>query len=295
MTNTKSNTVDFTKYGCFVSYGIKPVSTAKPGINNYYIKDAYKDISNYHNRKIKFFEDKSRWNSVYDKDLVKTVKEEAYNFQKGKDLSLIQYEYSHDKNLQDIVTSRKPIKTIENEVRERFAASTDSFARKKMFSNYTTTYDYDNAVVQENLKNNFKKAEIPDLFKAKYHNYNKGTYSSEYTGTFGSHGDVPKDKFFNTSQNPTNLSKYYSDNYDIGKGTAKHTNQIVGYKGFMPVNNIQNKETHSKDSFINVMKTNHLDNYKTRIPGYAGHIPMNSINIKGNLRPNCLSTKDEKY
>jgi len=226
-------------------------------------------------------------------DIVNTVKENSYKPKKQGNTALMQYEYSHDNNLKEIVSERVPIKARENEIRERFAKSTNSFDRQKMFSHYTTTYDSDNQTVQENIqKNNFKKAEIPDWFKAKYHNYQKGLYTTEHTGTFGIHGDVPFEKFFNTTQNH---SKIYSDNYHIGKGTAKASDKLSGYKGFVPVNEVPNLETHQKDPFINVQKNNHLDNYMTRIPGYQGHIPRNPSNIKGNLRPYCLSTKDEKF
>ena len=64
------------------------MSSAKPGIDNYYVKDAYKDIANYNNRKVKYFEDKSRWNSVYDKDIIKPITEDSYRSHGGKDLSL---------------------------------------------------------------------------------------------------------------------------------------------------------------------------------------------------------------
>ena len=70
---------------------------------------------------------------------------------------------------------------------------------------------------------------------------------------------------------------------------------ILDIKGFIPVNDLPVYDTHSKDPFINVLKTNHIDNYKTRIPGYQGHVPANPSNIKGNLRPYCLSSEGEKF
>jgi hypothetical protein len=69
-------------------YSQKAVSTSKPGVDNYYVKDAYKDIANYNNRKVKFFEDKSRWSSVYDSDVVKPITQESYMTKRTKDLSL---------------------------------------------------------------------------------------------------------------------------------------------------------------------------------------------------------------
>jgi hypothetical protein len=74
------------------------------------------------------------------------------------------------------------------------------------------------------------RAEIPDWFKSKYHNYQKGLYTTEHTGTYGSHGDVPFEKFFNKTQQP---GKIYSDNYEIGKGSAKASDKLVGYKGII--------------------------------------------------------------
>ena len=70
-----------------ILHSVKAVASSKPGVGDYYVKDVYKDISNYNNRKIKFFEDKSRWNSVYDRDLVNNVKEDSYRSIGGRDLS----------------------------------------------------------------------------------------------------------------------------------------------------------------------------------------------------------------
>lgn len=97
---------------------INPISTSKPGIDNYYIKDVYKDISNYNNRKIKYFEDKTRWNSVYDKDILKNISEEEYKKRQKLNLGLCEYEYSHDENLKNIVTAGK-VKKDENAIREK--------------------------------------------------------------------------------------------------------------------------------------------------------------------------------
>ena len=72
----------------YLIYSQKAVSTSKPGVDNYYVKDAYKDIANYNNRKIKFFEDKSRWSSVYDSEVVKPIKQESYMTRRAKDSTL---------------------------------------------------------------------------------------------------------------------------------------------------------------------------------------------------------------
>lgn len=80
----------------------------KPGLGDYYIKDAYKDISDYKNRMVDFYDDKSRYNSIYQADYLKTLKDE--NYQQGTDQTikqtLGQYNYSHDPNLFQMVTDK---------------------------------------------------------------------------------------------------------------------------------------------------------------------------------------------
>jgi hypothetical protein len=96
----------------------KPISSSKPGTANYYSKDAYKEISNYNKRRVDYFDDKSRWNSVYDKDLIKTVKEQNYADTKNRNkLEIDKYEYSHDENLKQIIN--EGLKKNEESVRTR--------------------------------------------------------------------------------------------------------------------------------------------------------------------------------
>jgi len=38
-----------------------------------------------------------------------------------------------------------------------------------------------------------------------------------------------------------------------------------------------------------------IENYSVKVPGYSGHKPMNSINEKGTIRPNCLDINGEKF
>ncbi len=51
----------------------------------------------------------------------------------------------------------------------------------------------------------------------------------------------------------------------------------------------------STDPYFNLNKTNHMLNYKVRLVGYKGHIPSNTNNIKGAIRPYCLSTQGESF
>ena len=61
------------------------------------------------------------------------------------------------------------------------------------------------------------------------------------------------------------------------------------------MNNFEQKESILKDSYFNAGKANHMLNYKAKIPGYKGYVPLNPGNIKGNIRPFCLSTKGENF
>jgi len=160
-----------------------------------------------------------------------------------------------------------------------------------MFSNWETTYDSDNKKAIEN-KEEFRKGEIKDWFKNKYHDYHRGFYKTEHETNLGVHGDQPLDKFSIKNQVD---SKQYSDNYQIGLGTTKTTKFIPGYSGHLPVNNIETKNSSLKDPYFNVSKTNHMLNYKVRIPGHKGYFPLNPSNIKGNTRPYCLSTTGETF
>ncbi len=60
------------------------------------------------------------------------------------------------------------------------------------------------------------------------------------------------------------------------KGTAKLSNRMVGYKGFIPENS-ENQKIYQQ-IFQDNFKSNHvkyfmIDNYSEKIPGYAGYQP----------------------
>jgi len=98
-----------------------------------------------------------------------------------------------------------------------------------MFSNWETKNQSDCNIVKENLnKGEYKKSEIPEWFKNKYHPYQTGYFKTEHYDNFGIYGEKPKDKFHNTTQK---LKKLYTDNFEISKGTAKATDLLPGYGG----------------------------------------------------------------
>lgn len=113
-----THNVDALYYGGFQSYGVKPISTTKPGTRDYYQKNAYKDISDYNKRKTEYFEDKVRWNTVYDKDILKSIRESDYVTKcKSTKENINKYEYSQDKFLQSIANEGR--KKNEDKIREK--------------------------------------------------------------------------------------------------------------------------------------------------------------------------------
>lgn len=84
------------------------VPEKKPGLDDYYVKDAYKDICDYKRRTVDYYDDKLRFNSLYNTDYLKNLKEEDYS--KGRDRTVQQgvnrYNYCHDPNLVQMVTDK---------------------------------------------------------------------------------------------------------------------------------------------------------------------------------------------
>ena len=141
----------------------------------------------------------------------------------------------------------------------------------------------------------YSNSKIVDHFMPKYHTYHKTFYNSENVKSIGVHGDKPYEKFFNPTQKFEENILMYNDNFILGKGTTKTSFYVPGYAGFIPKNQFKKHETNLNDPFSNIQKTNHILNYKTKIPRYQGHMSINPLNIKGNPRPFCLSTEGETY
>jgi hypothetical protein len=160
-----------------------------------------------------------------------------------------------------------------------------------MFSGWESTYNYHNKNMEEQKSQmGFTKSEIPEVFKNKYHNYHHGLYKTEHTHSLGIHGDQPFEKFFNKTQ-----GKMYSDNFPVALGTTKPTGFIPGYTGHIPINEFKVNNTTARDPYFNVNKTNHMLNYKIKLPNFGGSLPENPSNIKGVTRPYCLSTRGESF
>ena len=107
--------IESTRFCGFTSYGNGQVSSLKPGISNQYHKNVYSQISDYHSRKIPYFEDKTRNSTVYNEEYIKPLKEEHFiKTNKAQIMvDLDNYQYKHDSNLINILNNGNKIKSEE--------------------------------------------------------------------------------------------------------------------------------------------------------------------------------------
>ena len=97
--------IESSRYCGFTSYGKGQVATLKPGIYNQYNKDVYNQVSQYHSREIPYFDDKLRYKSVYNSELL-NMKKTDYNENRKKlqmKIDLDNYQYSHDPNVIEVL------------------------------------------------------------------------------------------------------------------------------------------------------------------------------------------------
>ena len=70
----KSNKIKYFSY----KHRIRQVATKKPGVDDFYIKNVYSEIADYPKRKVPYYEDKKRYESIYTTDYIKNLKEDNY-------------------------------------------------------------------------------------------------------------------------------------------------------------------------------------------------------------------------
>lgn len=80
------------------------MSTSKPGTANYYMKNTYREISNYNKSKIGYLDDKLRSTTQYNTEFSNYDPNKTFNSRKNDfKRTLNNYEYSHDDNLKSII------------------------------------------------------------------------------------------------------------------------------------------------------------------------------------------------
>lgn len=89
-----------------------------------------------------------------------------------------------------------------------------------------------------------------------------------------------------------------NEHHELTVGTTKTTTHIPGYNGFIPktdFNAAAVEQASTLDTRNTIIKQNMIENYSVKVPGYAGHKPMNGINERGVIRPSCLNTAGERF
>ncbi len=158
-----------------------------------------------------------------------------------------------------------------------------------MISHWQTTYQSDCSKT-----GGFQASSIPVWLKKDYHSYHRATYKTDHTESMGAFGDTPHDKFAKTVRNGQ-VDKVFFDNHEVAEGSTKMSNFVPGYSGHIPHDFSRTKETAINDPYFQNAKTNHMLNYKVKVPYYSGYAPLNPKNYKGQTRPYCLTTQGEKF
>ena len=108
-----------TKYFSYIQR-IRQVATKKPGVDDFYIKNVYSEIADYPKRKVPYYEDKKRYESIYTTDYIKNLKEDNYTKHKDQTLKqeIAKYEYSENPTALEIIKD-KTLRKNEPYIRER--------------------------------------------------------------------------------------------------------------------------------------------------------------------------------
>ena len=129
--------------------------------------------------------------------------------------------------------------------------------------------------------------------------YNRQAYSSkrsyfqtEFQKSIGTYGHNPRNKLSSEADAQGN------EHHELTVGTTKTTTHIPGYNGFIPKTDFNASAVQQATTLgarNTIVKQNIIENYQVKVPGYSGHKPMNAINEKGTIRPNCLMTQGERF
>eukprot|EP00828_Plagiopyla_frontata_P040052 TRINITY_DN5315_c0_g1_i5.p1 TRINITY_DN5315_c0_g1~~TRINITY_DN5315_c0_g1_i5.p1 ORF type:complete len:287 (-),score=46.61 TRINITY_DN5315_c0_g1_i5:33-833(-) len=206
-----------------------------------------------------------------------------------KDLAKKQEKEKNDIDyLKSLATSTSPADKSKYEQFQRES----NFKEKEMLQ---TGVEHWNSVYKSDMNQGkeFSKVSRPDWTKHKpaYYSESKIT-NSEYRTKFGKMGSKPFDIMDQTSNKLARIED------DLKMGTTQCCQHIPGYTGYVPAVKTatlayeHGKGENPRQTFI---KQNILENYSLRIPNYAGYVPTNSCNLKGNLRQHCFSTQGEFY
>ena len=120
----------------------------------------------------------------------------------------------------------------------------------------------------------------------------RGYFQTEFQKSIGTHGHQPRNKL------PAEAECQANEHHELTVGTTKTTTHIPGYNGFIPKTDFNPgavQQASTLGARETIIKQNIIENYQVKVPGYSGHKPMNAINEKGSIRPNCLDTRGEMF
>ncbi|CAD8072699.1 unnamed protein product [Paramecium sonneborni] len=109
---------------------------------------------------------------------------------------------------------------------------------------------------------------------------------SEYKKQYGQIGENPRDRL-------NQLDETHPRAFDeLRLGTSQEAQHVPGYTGFIPsiiTNSKAIEHGNGTEPRTDFMKTNLKENYHTKIPGYAGHVPRSVVNQRDQPRQSCFS------
>lgn len=143
------------------------------------------------------------------------------------------------------------------------------------------------------MSSHFSQAERPVWsYPRQAYTSKRGYYETEFQKSMGTHGHNPRTKL------PGEAESQGNEHHELTVGTTKTTTHIPGYNGFIPKTNFNGAAVAQASNLgarQTIIKQNMIENYSVKVPGYAGHKPMNGLNEKGVIRPNCLDITGERF
>jgi len=318
-------------YSGFQSYGDLPYPSLKAGKKQLESNTVFQETVR-QNDELNFYNNNNRWVTLYDHNLSKNVQPENYRdlapklttqqFERsllaeaGKHLTLSEAQRSqgrilgqpkpkesfqpHGKGMNLYNKTVRSLKVEQGDLAQSTVSSAVSPSSQKE--------NDDNAYLQSGTEHwkttyiagikdpySISKATRPQwtLHKEAY-TVQGGPRASDYKGQFGDRGTNPINKLSRTLQMPP----VPKSEEPLKLGTTQSTYHIPGYTGHMP-KALAVPDTWDQALGVNTrttyLKQNITENYQTRIPGFAGHRPMNSVNDRGTLRQFCFSTAGERF
>lgn len=316
-------------YGGFQSYSDLPYPSLKPGKKELESNTIYQETARQEDQ-LKFYNNTNRWQTLYDQKLSKNVAPEDY--QNPLRVTKTQVEKPLLATAGKFITSKAPeLKPrTQKEQEEAFDANNKGLqlfyqtvsSLKREKGDLTQSQQRNNAPEQktgaeqpsdyefvktgtEHWKTTYMagikdpyayaKATRPEwsLNKEPY-TVKGGPRTTENKGQFGDRGTNPLEKLNRTMRMPP-----VPKSEDVLKlGSTQSTFHIPGYTGHLPRSLAvpemwdQAVGANPRTTFL---KQNITETYQTRIPGYSGHRPANSVNDRGALRQFCFSTAGERF